>query len=89
MLISFIILLDKLRLERVFTLLIHNGQNPMIAYIGVANLIWPVLAMTGLEALLVSVTQTPFLGFLRGVLKTVLLAYMVSFFTKKKLFWKT
>jgi predicted acyltransferase len=89
MLISFIILLDKLRLEKAFTLLIHNGQNPMIAYIGVANVIWPILAMTGLEALLVSVTQTPFLGFLRGVLKTVLLAYMVSYFTKKKLFWKT
>ncbi len=74
--------------SRVFTLLIENGKNPMLAYIAFANLIWPILAITGLEVWINDWTALPILGFLRALTYTFLLALIVSFFTKKKLFLK-
>jgi hypothetical protein len=61
----------------------------MIAYVGVANFIWPVLGILSLDPLILQLTPGPWLGFLRGVFYTVLLAMMVSFITRKKIYWKT
>lgn len=89
LLIVFTIVIDMLKKKRWLQILIDNGQNPMIAYVGFANFIWPVLALTGLEKVVLSITPAPWLGFLRGVIYTFLLALMVSFFTRRKLFWRT
>ncbi len=70
-------------------LMVNNGKNPMIAYVAFANLLWPILAVMGLEIWLLKITSTPWLGFLRGVAYTFVIAILVSFFTRKKLFWKT
>ena len=75
--------------QKYLGLLIANGQNPMIAYVGFANLIWPVLALSGLEKIILELTVTPWLGFLRGVIYTVILAYIVRFLTNQRIFWRT
>jgi len=70
-------------------LLLANGQNPMIAYAGINNLVIPVLALTTANRFLSSLDSSPWLGFLHGAIVTLLLALSVSFFTKQKIFWRT
>ena len=70
-------------------LLIDNGQNPMIAYAGINNLVIPVLALTTANRFLASLVTSPWLGFLHGAIITLLLALSVSFFTRHKIFWRT
>ena len=80
---------DHFRKRKYLGTLIDNGQNPMIAYIAGSTLVLPILAVTHLESLLQALSSTPWLGFCRGVIFTVLVALATSFFTKKKLFWRT
>ena len=61
----------------------------MIAYAGINNLVIPLLALTGANRLLAALTTTPWLGFARGAIITLLLALSVSFFTKRGCFWRT
>ena len=61
----------------------------MIAYAGINNLIIPVLALTGAGRLLSAMAATPWLGFLRGAIITLLLALSVSLCTNKKVFWRS
>jgi predicted acyltransferase len=89
LLIAFSILIDVLRRKRWAQLLIENGQNPMIAYAGINNLIIPVLALIGADKLLSALATTPWLGFVRGAIITLLLALSVSVFTKCRVFWRT
>ena len=88
-LIAFTVIIDGFKQKKALNLLILNGQNPMIAYVGFANLIWPVLSLSGLEEIILSFTSHPWIGFLRGLLYTILLAYIVAFFSRKKIFWRT
>ncbi len=89
MLIAFTIIIEYFNKQRYLQLLIDNGQNPMIAYVGMNNLLVPILSLTGIDGLMKSVDPTPWLGFLRAVLYTWLLAIIVAQFTKRKLFWRT
>jgi hypothetical protein len=88
-LIGLSILIDVLRRRRWVQLLVENGQNPMIAYAGINNLIIPVLALTTANKLLASLDASPWLGFAHGAIITLLLALSVSFFTKRKILWRT
>ncbi len=83
------VFIDYFKKKKAFKLLIDNGQNPMIAYIGGSNLILPLLSLTTLDSLLAYMTFNPWLGFLKGVIVTLLVALATSFFTRKKLFWRT
>jgi predicted acyltransferase len=89
LLIAFSILVDVFRRKRWAQLLVENGQNPMIAYAGINNLVIPVLALTGVDRLLSGLEATPWMGFLRGAIITLLLAFSASFFTKRKILWRT
>ncbi len=89
LMIAFTIVIDIFNKKRWLQLLIDNGQNPMIAYAGIQNLILPLLALTMLDQLLQSITPTPWLGFLRGLFMTLVLALAVSFFARRKIFWRT
>ncbi|MBV6646806.1 MAG: DUF5009 domain-containing protein, partial [Cyclobacteriaceae bacterium] len=75
--------------SRFYQLLVANGKNPMIAYVAFANFIWPILAITGLEKWINHWTDDPWTGMIKALAYTVLLALLIGFFTKKKLFWKT
>ncbi|MBD1920471.1 DUF5009 domain-containing protein [Microcoleus sp. FACHB-831] len=89
LLIVFTIAIEILKKQKWLQLLIDNGQNPMIAYVGFANLIWPILALTQLETRIIESTTTPFTGFLKGVAYTLVVACVVSVCTRLKLFWRT
>jgi hypothetical protein len=88
-LIGFTILIEIFRRGRWMQLLVANGQNPMIAYTGINNLVIPLLALTQIDRLLSGLNSSPWLGFLRGAIITLLLALSVSLFTKRKVFWRT
>lgn len=88
-LIAFSIIADYFRRQKLIQLLIDNGQNPMIAYLSNSHIIMPVLALTGLSSLLNSMLINPWLGFLKGLIVTLLAAILTSFFTKKKIFWRS
>ena len=83
------IIIDVFRRKRWVQLLIENGQNPMIAYAGINNLVIPVLALTSVNQFLSSLVSSPWLGFVHGAIITLLLALSVSFFTKRNIFWRT
>ncbi len=87
--IFFSIIIDVFKKQKWVQLLIDNGQNPMIAYAGVNNFIIPVLSLTGLMSLLNTAAVTPWLGFLKGLIITFLLALFVSLCTRLKIFWRT
>jgi predicted acyltransferase len=87
--IAFSILLDVFQKKRWLRLLIDNGQNPMIAYAGINNFITPVLALAGVDQLLNHFATTPWRGFWKGVIITLLMAITVSFLTRRKIFWRT
>ena len=88
-LISFSIVSDHWKKSRYINLLTENGQNPMIAYIAGSNFIMPILALTGLSTILNYLLINPWLGFLKGLIFTLLAALVTSFFTKKKIFWRS
>lgn len=70
-------------------LLVANGQNPMIAYVGIMNLVLPVLHLTGAAAAVQAVTGAPWAGLARGAAYTLVLAVVVRAFTRRGWFWKT
>ncbi len=70
LLIAFTIIIDIFRKKNWTRLLIDTGQNPMIAYAGITNLLPPLLAITTLGALLQNLFPTPWLGALSGLIKT-------------------
>ncbi len=69
-------------------LLINNGQNPMVAYVAFANLLWPILQLTGLEDMIIEVTNTPVMGVVKGIVYTLPIALLTSYFTRIKFFWR-
>jgi hypothetical protein len=83
------ILIDVFQQKRWLRLLIDNGQNPMIAYAGINNFITPVLALIGADQWLAHFATTPWRGFWKGVIVTLLMALTVSFLTRRKIFWRT
>ena len=87
--IGFSILIDVWQQKRGLRLLIDNGQNPMIAYAGINNFITPVLALVGADKLLTNFATTPWRGFWKGVVITLLMAITVSVLTRRKIFWRT
>ena len=87
--ITFSIVIDVLRQPSAVRLLIENGQNPMIAYAGINNFITPVLALIGADQLLTQFATTPWRGFWKGAIITLLMALTVSFLTRRKIFWRT
>ena len=89
LLIGFTVLIDCLHQKRWLQLLVENGQNPMIAYVAFANLLWPILQLSGLEDWLILLTNTPIMGVVKGILYTLPIALLTGFFTRQKFFWRT
>lgn len=89
MLIAFTIIIDMFKKRRWLQLLIDNGQNPMIAYIGRFTLVLPLLFLTRLNPLMDRLFVGPWVGFVHSVITTLIIALVVSVFTKKRIFWRT
>lgn len=89
-LIFLTIIIDHFRQRRRLWLLIDSGQNPMIAYIGIRNLLPPILGLLAIEHLIAPCLQaSAWLGFGWACVKTLLLAAAVSVFTRLRVFWRT
>lgn len=88
-LIAFTIIIDILKKQRWLQLLIDNGQNPMIAYIGRGTLIVPLLGLSSIDYLLGKCLVGPWPGFIHALISTLVVALVVSIFTKMKIFWRT
>ena len=65
-----------------------TGQNPLIGYAIMGNVLQPLLALTHMDRLLTDQLDgcNPWLGVLRGVLQTLLLALIVRLCTQRKIF---
>ena len=83
------VIIDYFGQQRRFQLLIRTGQNPMLAYITANNFISPVLGLVLLGPLLDAWASTPTLGILKAVFITLLVGLVVSFFTVRRVFWRT
>ena len=88
-LIAFSVMCDYFRCRRGTSFLVMAGQNPMIAYVASSLCILPLLHLTHLFPLPDVFGSQPWLGFLRGILITALVALLTMFFTKIKWFWRT
>lgn len=88
-LIALGILIDHFKIQKPFSILIANGQNPMIAYVAGTLFLTPVLALTNGSYILNQLLINPWLGFLKGLIFTSLVAIITAIFSKYKLYWRT
>lgn len=66
------------------------GQNPMMAYTVTSFLTTPLLSLVGIAQWLNTICiGSPFWGIMRGLIYTLLMVLITTFFTKKKLFWRS
>jgi len=89
LLIAGTIVIHIWRRQRWLQLLIDNGQNPMIAYVGGENFIWPLVVLTHLDRPIGAITQSPWAGLTAAILTTLVVAYAVRVFTRLGVFWRT
>jgi predicted acyltransferase len=83
------ILLEVWQNSNRLSLLIDNGKNPMIAYVGFGNLVWPILSLLEWHQAIEEMHLAPWWRFLVGVGYTLIVAIVVSFCSKMKVFWRT
>lgn len=89
MITGFTMVTDYLKKPGWLGLLIDNGQNPMLAYAGGTNLLTPLAGLLFIDTFLAGFLNSPWLGALKGVILTLLLAYIVKIFTYYKIYWRT
>jgi predicted acyltransferase len=89
LLIFLTIIIDLFQQKKLLSLFIYNGQNPMLGYVLMRNFLFPILMLTGLYPQIESITNTPILGILRGIIYTLIVAYIVTIFSRLKIFWRT
>jgi hypothetical protein len=81
-------------------ILVDSGQNPMIAYVGIRNLVPPALALLALlppigwafgqaRGLSVTLVGEPVTALLRAIWLTILVGLATMVFTRLKLYWRT
>lgn len=88
-LIFFSIICDYYHCHRSTAFLVLSGQNPMVAYVAVDLLIFPILQITGLVDFLGIFYTSPFMGFIQGVVLTSLAVIVTMLCTKAKCIWRT
>ncbi|WP_026903780.1 DUF5009 domain-containing protein [Pedobacter glucosidilyticus] len=88
-LVSFMFLESGGYFKSVFNFIAKVGQNPMIAYTCGALFLLPLLKITDAEILLNALNFNAWGGVSRGFIFTTLVALITSFFTVKRIFWKT
>jgi Domain of unknown function (DUF5009) len=89
LLIIFTLILEWSQTSNRFNLLLENGKNPMIAYVAFGNLVWPILSLLGWHQAIEDLQLAPWWRFLVGVGYTLMVAAIVSLFSRLKLYWRT
>ncbi|MCX6137746.1 MAG: hypothetical protein NTV54_09660 [Ignavibacteriales bacterium] len=88
-LLGFSVLIDVFKRRRYVSLLIGNGQNPMIAYVGAGAVVLPLMGLTGIDQWIGTISPAPWVGLAKGIFITTMVAIIAKFFTQKRLFWRT
>lgn len=89
-LIALSVILDVFKKQQYFKILIGCGQNPMIAYVSSANLLFPIFGLIGIFSPMVAFGQKmPWSGFVLAVGFTLLIAVIVSVFSYFKIHVRT
>lgn len=88
-LIFFNIVCDYWKCQKSSSFLIMSGQNPMIAYVSNNLFIVPILSLLQIMPHFSVFGSNAWLGFLQGVILTLLAILITMFFTKIKWFWRT
>ncbi|CAN5184463.1 DUF5009 domain-containing protein [soil metagenome] len=81
--------MDILGRKNWFWLFVDNGQNPMLAYIGINNLMTPIVVLTGVSALAKTLFLSPWTMFHYSLFTTLLLALLTCAFTRARVIWRT
>ena len=88
-LLALFVVINVLRQRRWVQLLIDNGQNPMMGYVGYGMLVLPLLGLSGIKDLFESLEPSPWVAFGEGLIVTLVVAFIVRFFTRRRLFWRS
>ena len=89
LLIMLTIMGDYWQQKKALGIFINNGQNPMIAYVAFGNLVLPIFKLTGWHEEIAEVSQTSWAGFWVAFIYTLIVALIVTIFSRLKLFWRT
>ncbi len=81
--------LEIVRTERPLRWLIETGQNPMMAYVAIRSFLRPVVELTHLDPLMKGWLSAPWAGVAWACAKVLLLAWFVSWMTRRRVFWRT
>jgi predicted acyltransferase len=89
MLIVFSIVIDLKKNKKAFFLLSGSGKNATLAYFTGSNLVVPVLALTGVDALFGQFSNQPLWQTIKAIIITLLVAWLSAIASKKKYLFKT
>ncbi|KAF2514774.1 DUF5009 domain-containing protein [Flavobacterium zhairuonense] len=85
----FSVICDYFKCIRATKFLVLTGQNPMIAYVSTSMVVMPILTILTVTNYFDTFNENAFTGFLRGFILTVLAVLITTFFSRKKIFWRT
>jgi predicted acyltransferase len=77
---------QSLATSRIWQTIRDTGANPIMGYLVLTNLVWGVVGITQIEQAINRMTQNPLTLTAWGLLKTVLVAWVTAWFTRRKLF---
>jgi predicted acyltransferase len=83
---SLTIISRSFRTGKGWRLVADTGTNPILGYLVITNLVWGIVGLTGLEALINSLTENPWLILLYAGVKTVFVALVTAWFTRRRIF---
>ncbi|WP_017663585.1 DUF5009 domain-containing protein [Baaleninema simplex] len=72
-----------------FGLFVATGRNPLVGYVGYANLLLPILMLTGWRETIEDFTMSPRRGVVRAAVYTLIVALLASGMTRLRWFWKS
>lgn len=83
------LLCDYAKLTKLGKLFMLTGQNPMMAYVAPQLFVYPILYLVGVMQVVDIANQSIGMALLSCVILTLLPVLLASYFSYKKLFWKT
>ena len=72
-------------LQRIFA---GAGTNPLMSYVAYYILLLPILKLTGIMTWLQEITASPLAGVTRAALLVLISMWIVSRFSRKRIFWR-
>ena len=72
-------------LQRIFA---GAGTNPLMSYVAYYILLLPILKLTGIMTWLQEITASPLAGVARAALLVLISMWIVSLFSRKRIFWR-